>query len=104
VVQKLTSAGAQAAGFSDRGVLAPGFRADINVIDFKRLKLRAPRVSHDLPGGGKRLTQEAEGYVRTMVNGVTTYREGEATGALPGRLVRSNSHSRSESFAATRSK
>jgi N-acyl-D-amino-acid deacylase len=103
VVQKLTLAGAQAAGFSDRGVIAPGFRADINVIDFKRLKLRAPRVSYDLPGGGKRLTQEAEGYVRTMVNGVTTYREGEATGALPGRLLRSNSHSRTELFATAKS-
>ena len=89
-VRQLTSDCAQAVGLVDRGRLAPGMRADVNIIDLPRLQLRAPRVVHDLPGGGKRLTQEADGYVLCLVNGVPTYRGGVSTGALPGRLVRSN--------------
>jgi N-acyl-D-aspartate/D-glutamate deacylase len=69
-------------------VLADGYRADINIIDLKRLSLHPPKVIYDLPAGGKRLSQDAEGYVVTIVNGVPTYREGVHTGALPGRLVR----------------
>ncbi len=88
LVRRLTSDTARAAGLMDRGVLAPGMRADINVIDFDRLALRAPVMVHDLPAGGRRLLQRADGYVATLVAGAVTYREGVATGALPGRLVR----------------
>jgi len=79
-------------GLTDRGIIAPGYRADVNVIDFSRLELRSPKVVYDLPAGGKRLTQEAVGYVMNVVRGVPTYREGKSTGALPGRLVRKNPH------------
>ena len=72
----------------DRGRLAPGYRADINVIDYDRLTLHAPEVAHDLPAGGRRLIQRAEGYTATIVAGEVNYRNGEATGRLPGRLVR----------------
>jgi N-acyl-D-aspartate/D-glutamate deacylase len=88
VVRQLTSQSARTVGLTDRGVLADGYRADINIIDLKRLSLHPPRVIYDLPAGGKRLSQDAEGYVVTIVNGVPTYREGVHTGALPGRLVR----------------
>ena len=79
---------ARAVGLHDRGVLAPGMRADLNVIDFERLKLHAPAVAYDLPAGGRRLIQKADGYVATIVAGEVTYRDGEPTGALPGRLLR----------------
>jgi N-acyl-D-aspartate/D-glutamate deacylase len=79
---------AQAVGLGDRGRIMPGLKADINVIDLKRLHLHAPRPQRDLPAGGRRLTQQADGYVATIVSGEVTYREGQPTGALPGRLVR----------------
>jgi len=79
---------AETVGLMDRGLVAPGYRADLNVIDFDRLKLHAPLVAYDLPAGGRRLVQRAEGYVATIVAGQTTYRDGEPTGALPGRLLR----------------
>jgi N-acyl-D-aspartate/D-glutamate deacylase len=79
---------ARRVGLLDRGVLAPGYKADVNVIDFERLRVRAPVMTPDLPAGGNRLLQRAEGYVHTICSGVETYRDGEATGALPGRLVR----------------
>jgi len=79
---------AQAVGLRDRGVLKAGYKADINVIDFDRLALRAPEVVYDLPTGGRRLTQRAEGYDTVIVSGVATRRDGTATGSLPGRLVR----------------
>jgi N-acyl-D-amino-acid deacylase len=75
-------------GLQDRGLLSPGYKADLNIIDFENLHLHAPRAACDLPAGGRRLTQSASGYVGTMVGGVFTYRDGMATGALPGRLVR----------------
>jgi N-acyl-D-aspartate/D-glutamate deacylase len=78
----------EAVGLFDRGRLAPGYRADINVIDYQGLKLHAPKVAHDLPAGGRRLIQKADGYVANVVAGEVTYRDGEPTGALPGRLVR----------------
>ncbi|HUC37714.1 MAG TPA: D-aminoacylase, partial [Acidimicrobiales bacterium] len=81
---------ARTVGLTDRGVLAPGFKADINVIDFEHLSARRPEMSYDLPAGGKRLLQRASGYLHTFVSGVETYRDGEATVALPGRLVRSS--------------
>ena len=88
VVHRMTQGTARIMGLDDRGVLAPGLRADINLIDHARLSLGAPEVSYDLPAGGKRLVQRATGYVLTMVEGRPVYREGEATGDLPGRLVR----------------
>ena len=79
---------AETVGLYDRGLIAPGYRADLNVIDYARLKLKAPQVAYDLPAGGRRLIQRAQGYVATIVAGEVTYRGGEPTGALPGRLLR----------------
>jgi N-acyl-D-aspartate/D-glutamate deacylase len=79
---------AQAVGLHDRGLIAPGYRADINVIDYDGLALLAPEVAYDLPAGGRRLVQRARGYVATLVAGETTYEDGEPTGRLPGRLLR----------------
>ena len=75
-------------GLHDRGVLKPGYKADINLIDFERLKLRAPAIVRDLPAGGRRLSQQAEGYRATIVSGVVTYANGQPTGAYPGKLIR----------------
>lgn len=88
VVRELTGKPAQAVGLDDRGFIAPGYEADLNIIDYRRLHLHSPRGAFDLPAGGRRLPQDADGYVATIVSGTVTYREGEATGALPGRLVR----------------
>jgi N-acyl-D-aspartate/D-glutamate deacylase len=88
VVKWQTQDTAAAVGLHDRGVLLPGFKGDVNIIDFDRLRLRAPQIVHDLPAGGRRLSQKAEGYHAIVVSGVITYRDGMATGALPGRLVR----------------
>ncbi|HEY2753448.1 N-acyl-D-amino-acid deacylase family protein [Phenylobacterium sp.] len=79
---------AETVGLYDRGVIARGYRADLNVIDYDRLKLKAPSVAYDLPTGGRRLIQRAEGYTATLVAGQVTYRDGEPTEALPGRLLR----------------
>jgi N-acyl-D-amino-acid deacylase len=87
-VQQLTDVPARAVGLGDRGRLAPGYKADLNVIDLDRLRVAAPHPVHNLPGGGRRLVQKAEGYRATIVGGEVTYRDGEFTGALPGRLVR----------------
>jgi N-acyl-D-aspartate/D-glutamate deacylase len=88
VVRMQTRDTARTVGLHDRGVLAPGYRADINVIDYAGLQLHAPQVAYDLPAGGRRLIQRASGYVATIVAGEVTYRDGEPTGALPGRLLR----------------
>ena len=88
LVKRLTSDTARAVGLQDRGVIAPGMKADINIIDFDRLRVNAPSMAFDLPAGGKRLLQTADGYVATIVSGEVTYRHGEETGALPGKLVR----------------
>jgi len=88
VVRWHTRDTAAAVGLLDRGLLRRGYRADINLIDYERLRLRAPRIVRDLPGGGRRLIQEAEGYRLAMVAGQVTYRDGQATGLLPGRLIR----------------
>ncbi len=87
-VQQLTDVPARAVGLGDRGRLAPGCKADLNVIDLDRLRVAAPHPVHNLPGGGRRLEQTAEGYRATVVGGEITYRDGTFTGALPGRLVR----------------
>ena len=75
-------------GLHDRGRIHVGLRADINIIDYDNLRLHPPEVAYDLPAGGRRLIQRATGYVATIVAGQVTYRDGEPTGALPGRLVR----------------
>ncbi len=75
-------------GLEDRGLIAPGYKADINVIDFDHLALHAPELTYDLPAGRPRLVQRAEGYRATIVSGEIVYRNGEPTGNLPGRLVR----------------
>ena len=87
-VRRVTHDSAAAIGLHDRGVVKQGYKADLNVIDYDRLSLHTPQVVYDLPSGGRRLIQKAAGYEATIVSGVPVYREGEATGALPGRLVR----------------
>ena len=99
-IRKLTYEPAVAVGLRDRGLVKPGYKADLNIIDFDRLHLFAPHVTYDLPGGGRRLAQRAEGYEATIVSGVVTYRNGEATGALPGRLVRGGQDAPAASVAA----
>jgi N-acyl-D-aspartate/D-glutamate deacylase len=88
LVRQHTKDTAETVGLLDRGVLAPGYRADVNLIDFDALRPRRPEMRHDLPAGGKRLLQRADGYVATVAGGEVTYERGEATDALPGRLVR----------------
>ncbi len=89
LVAKQTSRNAALYGFADRGTLAPGLRADINVIDLDGLTVSPPKAFHDLPAGGTRLIQPVQGYLATMVNGVVTRRHDADSGARPGRLVRS---------------
>lgn len=88
VVQKMTSDTASLYGLGDRGLLTPGYRADVNVIDFDGLTLHRPEMVHDLPGGARRLLQRADGYTSTVVAGVEVMRAGVETGARPGALVR----------------
>lgn len=88
VVRRQTLDTAQAMGFTDRGALRPGLRADINIVDLDGMRLHPPRIVRDLPAGGKRLVQGVDGYRHTFVAGVETYRAGEWTGATPGRLLR----------------
>jgi N-acyl-D-aspartate/D-glutamate deacylase len=88
IVKRQTSETADFFGFADRGRLAPGMKADVNVIDFERLRLHVPEIRYDLPAGGRRLVQRVDGYVATLVSGVPVFEHGEYTGATPGRLVR----------------
>jgi len=88
LVKSLTSQPAESVGLLDRGRIAPGYKADINILDPERIVLHRPQIQVDLPAGGKRLRQEADGYVATLVSGTVTYRDGVPTGALPGKLVR----------------
>ncbi|BBK30846.1 N-acyl-D-aspartate/D-glutamate deacylase [Stella humosa] len=88
VVRKHTLDTARVYGLTDRGVIAPGMKADLNIIDFERLALRKTEVVHDLPAGGSRLLQKARGYRHTFVSGLETLRNDEYTGELPGRLMR----------------
>jgi len=88
VVKALCHDTARTVGLEDRGTIAIGAKADLNVIDFDRLTLHAPTVARDLPSGGRRLVQRADGYAATIVSGTVVYRDGAPTGALPGRLVR----------------
>jgi N-acyl-D-aspartate/D-glutamate deacylase len=88
LVKRQTADTARAVGLMDRGIIAPGMKADLNIIDFGRLRVDAPTMAFDLPAGGKRLLQGAQGYVATIVSGEVVYRDGKAMGALPGKLVR----------------
>ncbi|AKL73587.1 N-acyl-D-aspartate/D-glutamate deacylase [Actinobacteria bacterium IMCC26256] len=88
VIKKMTSQTAGLFGLGDRGVLAPGMRADINLIDHAGLTLHAPVMVHDLPGDARRFIQRSTGYVATILAGQVTLRNGEETGARPGALVR----------------
>lgn len=88
MVRRMTGATASLIGLEDRGRIAPGLRADINVIDLAHLALDEPRVHYDLPAGGRRLIQTANGYAATLVGGAIVSRNDRPTGALPGRLVR----------------
>ncbi len=88
MVKRQTSETAKFFGFNDRGVLAPGLKADVNVIDYEGMRLHIPEVRYDLPAGGRRLVQRVDGYVATIVSGVPIFENGVYTGATPGKLVR----------------
>jgi N-acyl-D-aspartate/D-glutamate deacylase len=88
VVHRQTRQTAELYGLGDRGLVAPGLRADLNVIDFDALGFDVPRMAFDLPAGGRRLVQRGRGYAATFVAGVQTVADDEFTGELPGRLVR----------------
>jgi N-acyl-D-aspartate/D-glutamate deacylase len=88
-VEKQTRATARLHNLNDRGVLAPGMKADVNIIDYDKVGSSRPKMVADLPAGGKRLLQTATGYRMTIVSGEITFENGVATGALPGRLLRS---------------
>jgi len=87
-VRLMTSVPARVAGLADRGRIAPGYKADLNVIDHARLTLHKPTITHDLPAGGRRLDQTADGYVATIVSGEVIATDGVPTSARPGRLIR----------------
>jgi N-acyl-D-aspartate/D-glutamate deacylase len=88
LIHRQTRQTALAFGLEDRGLVAPGFKADLNLIDFGRLSLGAPRLVHDLPAGGRRLLQRASGYRATIVSGEVILEHDELTGNLPGKLLR----------------
>jgi N-acyl-D-aspartate/D-glutamate deacylase len=88
IIKRLTHDNAAAIGLHDRGLVRVDMKADLNILDYDRLRLRSPEIVYDLPAGGKRLVQRTEGFDATIVSGAVVYRHGEATGALPGRLVR----------------
>ncbi|MCB1614476.1 MAG: amidohydrolase family protein [Pseudomonadales bacterium] len=87
-VQAHTRKNAEAMGLFDRGLLSPGMKADINIIDFEALQIHRPEVIYDLPAGGRRVFQGAEGYLATIVSGEVIMEKGRPTGAMPGRLIR----------------
>ena len=88
IIKRQTSETADFFGLTDRGRLQPGLRADLNVIDFKKLETRKPELIHDMPANGRRFVARVEGYEHTVVAGTPIFERGEHTGALPGRLVR----------------
>jgi len=87
-VKKMTLDTAELYGLNDRGRLQAGYKADLNLIDYDRLRLHLPYIVNDLPGGAKRLIQKADGYVATLVSGQVTFREGKDTGVRPGKVIR----------------
>ncbi|MDR3507616.1 MAG: amidohydrolase family protein [Caulobacteraceae bacterium] len=92
IVSMQTRDTARLYGLNDRGLIAPGMKADINIIDYDGLKILPPEMVFDLPAAGRRLIQRAEGYRATIVSGVVTFEDGVATGEMPGRLVRGPQH------------
>ena len=88
LVHRQTQSTASLHGLNDRGVIAPGYLADVNLIDFDRLGIDAPRMAYDLPTGARRLIQRATGYHMTIKSGVPIMENGQETGALPGGLIR----------------
>jgi N-acyl-D-aspartate/D-glutamate deacylase len=88
LIRKQTSETASLVGLHDRGVLRPGYKADVNLIDFDRLRPRRPQIVNDLPAGGRRLVQDADGYVATVVSGKVAFLAGQPTGEFNGRLIR----------------
>lgn len=88
VIKAQTQDTASLVGLYDRGLLKPGYKADLNIIDYDQLTLHRPSVAYDLPAGGRRLVQKADGYDATIVSGEVTYRKGQPTKALPGKLIR----------------
>jgi N-acyl-D-aspartate/D-glutamate deacylase len=100
MIKKQSNDTARLFGFNDRGTLEVGKRADLNIIDFNRLTLLRPYMVNDLPAGGARYLQDADGYDFTVVNGVVTRRDGKDTGARPGRLARSTKTQAQTSEAA----
>ncbi|MGB3624752.1 MAG: amidohydrolase family protein [Henriciella sp.] len=100
IVKRQTADTAHWMGLNDRGLLQPGFRADLNIIDYNNLTLHRPEIQRDLPAGGRRLMQRATGYTATIVAGEIIYRDGAPTGAKPGRIVRGAQHAPSISRIA----
>ena len=88
LVKRQTSETADFFGMSDRGRLVPGMRADVNIIDFDRLRLHKPELVHDMPAGGRRFVQRVDGYEATVAAGIPIFERGEHTGAMPGHLLR----------------
>jgi N-acyl-D-aspartate/D-glutamate deacylase len=88
IIRMLSHEPATFYGLGDRGLIQPGYKADLNVIDYESVQLCRPELVHDLPAGGRRLIQRAVGYVATIVSGQVTFEHGLPTGVLPGRLVR----------------
>ena len=88
LVKRQTSETADFFGLTDRGRLAPGLRADVNLIDFDALRLHKPELVHDMPANGRRFIQRVDGYETTLVAGTPIFERVQHTGALPGRLVR----------------
>lgn len=87
-IHMMTSESAKLYGLNDRGLVMEGYRADLNIIDAENIKLKLPEIHYDLPAGGRRVLQFAEGYKATIVNGVVTLRDDQLTGSFPGRLIR----------------
>ena len=88
-IKQITSIPADFFSFKDRGSICEGKRADLNIIDFDNLRLKTPHMVHDLPGGGSRFVQNADGILATFVAGEMIFENGQPTGALPGKLVKS---------------
>ena len=88
IVQRQTSGTASIYGLHDRGLIKPGYIADLNLIDYDKLTLHSPHFVSDLPAGGRRIVQTASGYLATIKAGETIFENGQATGAMPGKLIR----------------
>src|SRR5215472_10324533 len=99
LIRRQTSETADFFGLSDRGRLAPGLRADVNLIDFDRLQVQKPELVHDMPASGRRFIQRVDGYRATIVAGEPIFEAGEHTGALPGKLVRAATNGRARHAA-----